>query len=662
MNRYQLNLNRKSASEDVGDDTVYDEFKGKIIVVELSEINGQTEAFEGRQWLESKVKNKQAIGWDLEWQPDRWQNQDNRVALLQFADDNTALLVRTHKTGNWLPMVIMDALTSESCRKVGVGWDGPDKRKMEKTFLFLPSGICDLAEIAKKKAVKEQGLKSLTQRFGYTIRKNSKIARSNWATGEPLSKEQIQYAADDAYYSYVLFKDLNSLPDVEVPKPEGFDIVNAGILELKPGWEEQGIERKHDGLYCKPCQKGPMTVPQVVEKHMEGKGHKKKMDEKYGLIGDDGNYQLDDAWIMQGIVGSDTISDLKAGEVKCSCCDLIIQHANVEAHIASKKHQKKSENPGQDGKCDSAEQKLNTIKEYLWNLPDYVRFDENPCGLTCTICPSKADNILQMFRHLGGNVHLKQVKKSNLKEFYFVEPKMRLEDLLTGKPVVRSDHKEPRSKHSSSSRRSREKDRVKTNDDADPVVPSGWERFFDQGHGCHYYYNAETQTSQWELPQAKAEVTTPSAVEAVSRESVQSSETMADCTTRQVETVARDCSGSESQSRSGDTARTNNEHLPHATESADGNDQLPPGWAQLTSTDGQTYYADLETGQSQWVAPPPHVQEEWSRHGQNGQATWSCKDFSFREDDQGYCRLIDPQHRVYWTCPNGVRFFEPRTV
>merc|ERR1719210_1203888 len=129
--------------------------------------------------------------------------------------------------------------------------------------------MVDLAVIARKKGLAEQGLKSLTEHFGMRMRKDPRVARSNWAAYE-LTLEQIQYAADDAYFSYMLLDRIKALPDAMQQDPVGYGAVNKGILEVQPGWEEQGIERRHDGLWCCMCEKGPMTVPLVVERHMEG--------------------------------------------------------------------------------------------------------------------------------------------------------------------------------------------------------------------------------------------------------------------------------------------------------------------------------------------------------------------------------------------------------
>ena len=44
----------------------------------------------------------------------------------------------------------------------------------------------------------------------------------------------------------MIFQKLEALPDVEINQSATVD-----FLELQPGWPEQGIERRHDGLWCK---------------------------------------------------------------------------------------------------------------------------------------------------------------------------------------------------------------------------------------------------------------------------------------------------------------------------------------------------------------------------------------------------------------------------
>jgi len=209
----------------------YDGFPGKVIVVDLATVNGETEKFEGRDWLDGITRENKPVGWDLEWQPDRTKETDNPIALMQFADDKVALLLRTHRTRNWLPVSVMRTLLSESCKKVQVGWDGPDKQKMQSTFNFQPLGILDMAELAKVKGVAAQGLKSLSDHFGMKMQKDSRIARSNWADKE-LTDQQKLYAAEDAYFSFMLYQKLTLLPDAPLDRdPEQFKKVVHDLLD-----------------------------------------------------------------------------------------------------------------------------------------------------------------------------------------------------------------------------------------------------------------------------------------------------------------------------------------------------------------------------------------------------------------------------------------------
>merc|ERR1719350_73245 len=199
---------------------------------------------------------------------------DNPVALMQFGDRDMCLLLRTHRTRNWLPGAVIRCLMSDTCKKIGVGWDGPDKTKFQHTFHFLPSGIVDLSVRAKEKGIPEQGLKSLSERFSLRMKKDSRIARSNWATRQPLSREQVRYAAEDAYFTYILADKVEGLPDLPAQEAELAKIAVQGALEIPKDWEDQGIVRKHDGLWCAVCDKGPMMAD-IVKHHFEGQRHRK---------------------------------------------------------------------------------------------------------------------------------------------------------------------------------------------------------------------------------------------------------------------------------------------------------------------------------------------------------------------------------------------------
>mmetsp|Transcript_56262 Transcript_56262/g.147946 ORF Transcript_56262/g.147946 Transcript_56262/m.147946 type:complete len:583 (-) Transcript_56262:70-1818(-) len=498
----------------------YDEFVGKVIVVDLAEINGQTEDFEGRAWLEARVRDKLPVGWDLEWQPDRTKDSDNPIALMQFADETTALLVRTHRTKNWLPLSIMRALMSEGFKKVGVGWDGPDKQKMQGTFNFQPVGIEDLSEIAKQKGLQQQGLKSLSDHFGYRMRKDSRVARSNWACDQ-LTQEQIRYAAEDAYFSYLLYDKVRKLPDPVVTNDEGWAGVNAGVLEIQPGWEEQGIVRRHDGLYCSMCSQGPMCVPLSVMSHMNGQKHRKKWDTARG-IPEGAPVELSDEYQMHGIVTGDGINELKIGDFKCTICDAgpFNNLDTVDVHLKSKKHAKNVAPPPEPVVPDTTPK--DPFASFVWNLPDYVHIAETE--LLCTLCGSKASAGLQMQMHLGGDKHAKRCRAAGKDELIFVKERERLEVMTSGRPVVRKDHRVPKAdKAAAAGASSASSARPAAREEVDPLtgsgdpwarpgpgiaggddqqrLPPGWQAVpFPDEPGKEYYADIETQASQWERP------------------------------------------------------------------------------------------------------------------------------------------------------------------
>lgn len=436
----------------VAEARAYDEFQGRIIVVDLATVNGQTEEFEGRHWLESRLRESRSVGWDIEWVPDRTKDMDNPVALMQFADESTVLLVRTHIT-NWLPLIISKVLMSETCHKISVGWDGPDKRKMKQTFNLEPLGVKDLARLAERKGLAGRGLKALSDHFGYNMRKDSRTARSDWAARE-LSKEQIQYAAEDAYFTYLLYEKLEALPNVTVEENPDAAPMAQGLLQLQPGWEEQGIERKGDGLHCSLCAQGPMVVPEVVEKHIGGQKHQKRLSLRQGRIhGVLTPIPLSEMYQEQGILSGDIINGLKIGEMKCTICDAgpFLNLKSVDDHIQSAKHKKKmaplpdaepaNQKEGGTSLTSAAAEAFDAI---MWNMPDYVD-RKDPTTLRCTLCGVEQRAVEPMYLHLNGDRHAKSCRTNGLEEIVFIKEKQRVEHMISGKAVVRTGHKKPRS-------------------------------------------------------------------------------------------------------------------------------------------------------------------------------------------------------------------------
>merc|ERR1719291_134653 len=93
------------------------------------------------------------------------------------------------------------------------------------------------------------------------------------------------------------------------------------------------------------CNKGPMTVPEVMVKHMEGAKHKKNWEQRQGLSTTDDGHLLDlpDEYTLQCIIQGDGCNGLKAGEFKCTLCNAGPFNAlvTVDAHLKSNKHTKR---------------------------------------------------------------------------------------------------------------------------------------------------------------------------------------------------------------------------------------------------------------------------------------------------------------------------------
>lgn len=604
----------------------YDEFQGTTIVVDLDEVDRQTEDFEGREWLEQCLTDEKSWGWDLEWVPDRTKAADNPIALMQFSDENTALLLRCHRSRSWLPSVVIRALESETCKKIGVGWDGPDKIKMGLSFDMLPNGIVDLCLIAERKGLSERGLKSMAEYFGLKPRKDTRVARSNWACRK-LSEDQIQYAAEDAYFTFILLEKLLFLPD----PTEDNQVSNApggAVVTLQPGWEDHGMVRKHDGLWCQLCEKGPMTVAGVVLRHMEGTKHRRKYEQKktheYNAA-----FEMPQNYVDEGIFAGNGYNDVKVGEFKCATCDAgpFASIEVVESHLASRRHQKavnpepeptkeekekkprdKRRGKEREERDEDEEDKGDPHAHMVWNLPDYVHVDEEKDCLVCSLCTASANAVLPMFMHLGGDKHARKCRSTKNDEVLYIKERDRMESLYTGQPIVRSGYRIPRKGDEPYDWRSQAVKDAKraARRNVDQLLglqrlPPGWEEFVDEASGGYlFYYHAETNETTWVRP------------------------------------------------------------VPVPLTDAE---RLPPGWQQVWNEEAeQAYFADPETQTSQWEPPTPYFHSDWQRLvDEDHRAYWAStiNDTAFYEGDETWQRLLNENDLIYWSDQRtGLRFFE----
>jgi len=183
-------------------DVPFDTFQGEIVVIENPS-----------QWtaeLDDWMNEQEFLGFDSEWKPDHSKHQSNPISLLQLSSLDRCILIRT-KPNQPLPPSVADFLQNPETTKVCAGYDGSDVHKMQQTFGYGVENTIGLDKIASDRGFRRPGIKGIAEAMGLKIRKDKKICRSNWACYK-LSQEQIQYAAEDAYYSLALYYKIKDLP------------------------------------------------------------------------------------------------------------------------------------------------------------------------------------------------------------------------------------------------------------------------------------------------------------------------------------------------------------------------------------------------------------------------------------------------------------------
>ncbi|XP_026694356.2 exonuclease 3'-5' domain-containing protein 2-like isoform X1 [Ciona intestinalis] len=158
--------------------------------------------------LDSFVQELQyvkVIGFDCEWTSKSGKPQP--VALLQLSTvSGLSLLIRLCHYRGPFPVRLQSILSDASYIKVGVG-PIEDANKLLHDYGIVVSGCVDLRGLAvrTKETKNSLGLKSLAQSYlGVTMNKQKHIQCSAWDAPN-LSKEQIDYAANDALIAAKVF-------------------------------------------------------------------------------------------------------------------------------------------------------------------------------------------------------------------------------------------------------------------------------------------------------------------------------------------------------------------------------------------------------------------------------------------------------------------------
>ncbi|XP_057481915.1 LOW QUALITY PROTEIN: 3'-5' exonuclease-like [Actinidia eriantha] len=167
------------------------------------------------------------LGFDIEWRPSFIKGvSPGKAAVMQICGDISHCYVM-HIIHSGIPQYLRSLLEDPTYVKVGVGI-GSDATKVSKDHKVSIQALEDLSSLANQKLggdLRNWSLQSLTEMLiCKQLPKLNKIRLGNWEA-DVLSKEQLQYAATDAFASWLLYQALKSLPDATNNKSQELENV-----------------------------------------------------------------------------------------------------------------------------------------------------------------------------------------------------------------------------------------------------------------------------------------------------------------------------------------------------------------------------------------------------------------------------------------------------
>jgi ribonuclease D len=198
--------------------TMYRGPENKPVQILYSKTKADSETI-ARQFL-----NESVIGFDMEWPWNDWKRPDlqNKIGLIQVAiEDKIALFHIGLHPGKTVDDIIAPSLRKliedPKIGKLGVGVLSADFARLRRFFHLKPRGAVELSHLYRltkfgswKPELVSTKLVSLARlvedQLGYPLYKGD-VRTSNWS--KPLSKDQINYAAGDAYAGYMLYHCMN---------------------------------------------------------------------------------------------------------------------------------------------------------------------------------------------------------------------------------------------------------------------------------------------------------------------------------------------------------------------------------------------------------------------------------------------------------------------
>ena len=153
-----------------------------------------------------QLEEETVLGFDTETRPAFRAGQCYLPAVLQLAGEHAAYVFQLRHCR--LPKPLRRLLANPRIVKAGVAIDR-DLKDLNKLAPFKPAGFVDVGELAKQAGCMNHGLRGLAALLlEFRVSKNAQT--SNWAQ-KILTRDQIEYAATDAWVSRELYHELQRL-------------------------------------------------------------------------------------------------------------------------------------------------------------------------------------------------------------------------------------------------------------------------------------------------------------------------------------------------------------------------------------------------------------------------------------------------------------------
>jgi ribonuclease D len=140
------------------------------------------------------------LGFDTETRPAFKKGEKYAPALVQLASSHRVYLLQLRELG--ITDALVTLLEQPLPLKVGIAIRD-DIKALQEVRPFVPSGLVDLGDLARRQGIEQRGARSLAARFlGGRVSKGAQT--SNWAV-RTLSEKQKIYAATDAWICLKLY-------------------------------------------------------------------------------------------------------------------------------------------------------------------------------------------------------------------------------------------------------------------------------------------------------------------------------------------------------------------------------------------------------------------------------------------------------------------------